>query len=118
MLLIRSRRYCAGRVIYGHLLPLSTAQFHFRVRGYFAAIRRASPQALCSERPSDMNRSTQELQRGGTLHLGAREKRHKPHRPSGLILDDHHQGRIIATAVFPKLTDSVLGIIKCRRNIW
>jgi hypothetical protein len=44
MLPIRSRRYCAGRVIYGHSYRYPQPNFTFVSRGYFAAIRRASSQ--------------------------------------------------------------------------
>jgi hypothetical protein len=42
MLPIRSRRYCAGRVIYGHSYRYPQPNFTFVSRGYFATIRRAS----------------------------------------------------------------------------
>jgi hypothetical protein len=71
--------------------------------GSFATIRRAS--SLLSSLD-------------GTPHLRTGEKRYKPNRLSDLILDNHNQVRIVAAAVFPKLTDRVLGIIKRRRNIW
>ena len=46
MLPIRSRRYCAGRVIYGHSYRYPQPNLTFVSRGYFAAIRRASSLAL------------------------------------------------------------------------
>jgi hypothetical protein len=42
MLPIRSRRYCAGRVIYGHSYRYPQPNFTFVSRGYFTALRRAS----------------------------------------------------------------------------
>jgi hypothetical protein len=42
MLPIRSRRYCAGRVIYGHSYRYPQPNFTFVSRNYFAAIRHAS----------------------------------------------------------------------------
>jgi len=52
------------------------------------------------------------------ITLATREERQGQNRLPGLIRYEHHQGRIVVAALFSQLQNCVLGIRKCRRNIW
>ena len=46
------------------------------------------------------------------------EKRQGQYRPPGFIFYDHHQGRIVVSALFSQLSNFALGIRKCSCKIW
>jgi hypothetical protein len=62
--------------------------------------------------PAASRRSPQ----SGALRAG--EKRQEQNRLTGLILYNHHKSRIVAAAILSQLPDCVLGIRKCRCNVW
>jgi hypothetical protein len=70
-------------------------------------LRVRTPNRACWRRCSGPR---DQLGNGGCLRV-ARKERQGQNRLPGFILYDHHQGRIVAPALFSQLLDCALGIV-------